>query len=559
LWSFTEDWAEMGTDNLDIFKKIIFSIPELKKIMAIIIGLGSVYATVTYLTFSGFADQALNWIVIPFLAFFVYIAPAVASGEVLYHVLPDYPRNWGYFLAMCNQALLFIYSLVMAGSESIVTTWNIIWLGLITVYLSNFFVLLLSVGYENLRKIGLTSLVQPLMILAAFHLFLGRYLQIPLTLYLLNFGFLLIMGLLLVIAFVIFDYLIGSNVSNVSVIQLASGLLQKRQEALDLGFPSNPDVQTFSIENQDSGLTFSVPWIHPGPLEGFGGGKITTHIIDGINDSEKGFFLHVPSTHQSDPADPRDTEKIVGAMNEPEKTAKASKMVMKEFDNAKFYGRTFGEQKIVFIDVKGFDDYEMAVFKEIIDLEDTTIVDLHNHNPDEGERAIMYYDTSMAEKMRRRMKEFIEALEELEQHEYSAGFELEMGDPSILALVEEVEDQKTLLYGVEGNGSSQNLRDLREEFRETYDEVLLFSTDTHSSIHEMATKEQIEKSRVRKAVELAASKISKASIGLAHGEAEKMKLLRQDYASLIFSINILVRLIPLTLALFYITLVVWVM
>lgn len=549
----------MSTDNLDIFKNIIFKIPDLNKIIAIILVLGSIYSVITFLSFSAFLNEKMNLLVIPFLAFFIYIAPAIASGETLHHVLPDYPRNWGYFLAMCNQAILFVYSLMLTGSGSIVTTWNIIWLGLITVYLSNFFILLLSVGYENLRKIGLTSLVQPLMILAAFHIFLGRYLQIPLTLYLLNFGFLLIMGLLLLIAFVIFDYLIGSNVSNVSVIQLASGLLQKRQEALDLGFPSNPDVQTLSIENEDSNLTFSVPWIHPGPLEGFGGGKITTHIIDAINDSENGFFLHVPSTHQSDPADPRDKEKIVEAMKEPEKTAKASKMVKKEFGNAKFYGRAFGDQKIVFIDVNGFDDYEMAVFKEIIDLENTTIVDLHNHNPDEGERAIMYYDTSMAEKMRQRMEEFVEALEELEQHEYRAGFELEMGDPNILALVEEVEEQKTLLYGIEGNGSSQNLRDLREEFREDYDEVLLFSTDTHSSIHEMATKEQIDKPRVRKTVELAASRISKASIGLAHGEAEKMKLLRQDYASLIFSINILVRLIPLTLALFYIILVVWVL
>jgi putative membrane protein len=549
----------MGTDNVDVFKKVIFSIPELKKILAVIIGLGTVYASIMYLTFSAFADQALNFVIIPFIAFFVYIGPAILSGETLYYVLPNYPRKWGYFLAMSNQAVLFVFSVALIGSDSIVTTWNIIWLGLISVYLSNFFVLLLSVGYEHLRKIGLVSLVQPLTILAAFHLFLGRYLQIPLTLYLLNFGFLLVMGLILVIAFVIFDYLIGSNVSNVSVLQLASGLLQKRQEALDLGFPTNPDVQTLSIRNEDSGLTFSVPWIHPGPLEGFGGGKITTHIIDAINDSETGFFLHVPSTHQSDPANPRDSEKIVEAMKDPENAEKASKMVKKEFDNATFYGRLFGDQKIVFIDVKGFDDYEMSVFKEVIDLENTTIVDLHNHNPDEGERAIMYYDTSMAEKMRHRMKQFVEVLDELDQDEYRAGFELQMGDPSILALVEEVEGQKTLLYGIEGNGSSQNLRDLREEFRDDYDEVLLFSTDTHSSIHEMATKEQTEKPRVRKTVELAASKISKASMGLSHGEAGKMTRLKQDYASLIFSINILVRLIPLTLALFYIILVVWIL
>lgn len=549
----------MGTDNVDIFKKVIFGIPELRKILAVIVGLGLFYSAITLLSFSAFADQALSWVIVPFLALFIYIGPAVASGEVLYRVLPDYPRRWGYFLAMSNQAVLFVFSLVLTASDSIVTTWNIIWLGLISVYLSNFFVLLLSVGYEHLRKISLTSLLQPLLILGAFHVFLGRYLQIPISLYLLNFGFLLVMGLLLVIAFVIFDYLIGSNVSNVSVLQLASGLLQKRQEALELGFPATPDVQTLSIKNKGSELTVSAPWIHPGPLEGFGGGKITTHIIDAINDDGDGFFFHVPSTHQSDPADPRDTGKIVDAMEKPETGRKASKIVKKEYDNATFYGRVFGDQKIVFIEIEGFDDYEMAVFKDIVDLEKTTIVDLHNHNPDEGERAIMYYGTSMAEKMREKMKDFLKLLEGLEQHDYSAGFEVDIGDPSVLSLVEEVNGQRTLMYGIEGNGSSQNLRSLRKEFDRDFDEVLLFSTDTHSSIHEMATKEQVKKSRIRKVVEEAGSKVSEASIGLAHGEADRMKLLRQDYASLIFSINILVRLIPLTLALFYILMVVWVL
>ena len=549
----------MGTDNVDVFKKVIFSIPELRKILSVIIGLGIVYSAITLFSFSAFADQALSLVIVPFLALFIYIGPAIASGEVLYRVLPDYPRRWGYFLAMSNQAILFVFSLVLTASDSIVTTWNIIWLGLISVYLSNFFVLLLSVGYEHLRKISLTSLVQPLLILAAFHVFLGRYLQIPVSLYLLNFGFLLVMGLLLVVAFVIFDYLIGTNVSNVSVLQLASGLLQKRQEALDLGFPATPDVQTLSIKNKASDLTVSVPWIHPGPLEGFGGGQITTHIIDAISDDGEGFFFHVPSTHQSDPADPRDTGKIVEAMKQPETTRKASKLVKKEYDNATFYGRTFGDQKMVFIEVEGFDDYEMGVFKDIIDLEKTTIVDLHNHNPDEGERAIMYYGTSMAEKMRERMKDFIEGLEELEQHTYNVGIELNIGDPSVLSLIEEVGDQRTLMYGIEGNGSSQNLRDLRKEFEPDFDEVLLFSTDTHSSIHEMATKEQVDKPRIRKIVEKAGSNVSEASIGLSHGEADRMKLLRQDYASLIFSINILVRLIPLTLALFYILMVVWIL
>lgn len=549
----------MGTDNVDIFKKVIFHIPELKKILAITVAMGAVYATATFFSFSAFAAEGISAVIIPFIALFVYILPAVTSGEVLYRILPDYPRNWGYFLAMSNQLILFIYSLVLTGADSLVTAWNIIWLGLITVYLSNFFILLLSVGYTHLKKISLAGLVQPLMILAAFHIFLGRYMEISLMLYLLNFGILVVMGALLFISFLLFDYLIGSNVSNVSVTQLASGLLQKRQEALELGVPSKPDVQTLSIKNKTSDLTVSIPWIHPGPLEGFGGGKITTHIIDAINDEEEGFFFHAPSTHQSDPADPRDTGKIVKAMKQPETMGKASKLLCKSYDNANFYGRTFGDQKIVFVEIEGFDDYEVAVFKEVVDLDKVTIVDVHNHDPHEGERPIMYYGTSMADKMRQRLEEFVEELDELPQSDYRAGFDVELNDPSIFALVEEVEDQKTLTFGIEGNGSSENLRQLRNEYLREFDEVVLFSTDTHSSIHEMATEEQVKKTKVRPVVEEASQSVSEASIGLAHGVSDRMNLLQQDYASLIFSINILVRLIPLTLVLFYIVLTIWVL
>ncbi|MFB6175106.1 MAG: DUF2070 family protein [Candidatus Nanohalobium sp.] len=549
----------MGSDNVDIFKKVIFHIPDFRTILAAVIGLGVLYSSLTFLAFDLIGNRSFSLWAVPFIAFFVYIFPAVASGEAYYYVLPDYPRSWGYFLAMSNQLMLFIYSLVLTLSGSLVTTWNIIWLGLITIYLSNFFVLLLSVGTDQMKKVSLISLIQPLLILASFHFFLGRYMQIPLVLYLMNFGFLFVMGFILLIVLLMFDYLMGSNVSNFTITGMASALLQKRQEALDLGYPTRPDVQAFRLEKQDSALNVSIPWVHPGPLEGFGGGKVTTHMIDALNDEEDGFFFHVPSTHQADPADPRDTAKLVDAMEKPETTGKASKLHKKEFENATFYGRTFGDQKIVFMDVHRFDDYEMAVFKEIIDLENTTIIDMHNHNPHKGERPLMYYGTSMADKMRERMHEFIEELEGLEQHEYRAGYEVELNAPSLFSLIEEVDGQKTLLFGIEGNGSSRNLRELREEYQDQFDEVLLFSTDTHSSIHEMATEKQVEKPKVRKVIEKASQNISKASIGLSHGKAERMRLLQKDYSSLMTSINILLRLIPLTLAIFYVILVVWVL
>jgi len=492
---------------------------------------------------------------IPFFALMLFIIPGFVAAELYHFFLPEYPRKWGYFLSLANQFIIFMFSVLLTFSDSFPTAWKIIWLGLVTLYVNNFLILVLSVGPDYLRKISLLSFIQPVLILSGFHVALGRFLQISALSYMTNFLVVLGAGLVLLLAIKMTDFLVGSNVSNISMFELAAALLKKKQEKLDLGRPVRPDIQTFEVENTSGLKRMVIPWLHPGPIEGFGGGQITSEIIEEINEDGEGFFLHVPSCHQMDPSDPKDSKKVVNALKESDKTDKASKMYSREFENCKLYGRAFGNQKIILMDHKGFDDYDSSIFEDVIDKETVSIVDLHNQS--DSRLGEMRYGTEEAEAVRDYLKEFLQELEDLPQEDYHAGFAKEEGLKHDMALVEEVDGQKTLLFGIEGNDSSEELLELKEKFKDSFDQVLLFTTDTHASIHDLADEKQVTKSEIDEVVENALENVTPAKIGLANQKAEEMNFLKDDYYGLTYTINILVRLIPISLFVMYIALAIW--
>ena len=553
----------MGSDSVDVFKKLVFSIPPMRKVLPGILVFGTLYGVLTYLGFRLFTPQEVLPASVLYLSLLGYILPALASGELLHVFIPDYPRRWGYFLAFCNQFTLFVYGLILTGADTFGTGWGVFWLALITVYLSNFVVLMLTLGYGYLERIGVLSLVQPLMILAAFYVLVGSSLNVPLRSYILNLGVALVAAVAFIAFTLITELLIGANVDGVSVLELTSGLLLKEQKKLDLGYPCRPDVQTLSIENQDSRVDIAVPWIHPGPLEGFGGGQITSDVIEALNTGDgQGFFFHVPSTHKSDPTDPKDYQKILDAVEEPERDGKASKLVKKDYGEVRLYGRKLNGKRMVFLDTsdsdRNFDDYEVSVFRELIDPEETMVVDLHNHERNlTGERKEVWYNTEDAEMLRGYFRDFMRVLEAEETSEYSCGFETETDGTKVFSLVEVVDGQKTLLFGIEGNEKGDELERVSDISEGEFDEVLVFTTDTHRSIHELSREKQVEVERLRNAISKSQQNLSKGSIGFGNRRGEEMNLLQENYLGLVFSINILVRLGLFMFVLLYLGLVIW--
>lgn len=546
----------MGADNVDIFKKIVFSLPDLKYQIAAMLVLSPVYAGLTYLAFDLFAPLNLYPLLIPISALLVYLLPSLIAAELFYQVLPDYPRNWSYFLSLTNQLILFVYSLILSGADNIGNAWSVVWLAIITICLVNILVLIMSIGIEWIKRILILSFTQSVTLLLFFHFFLGRSLQISTISYVFNIASLITAALFLVVILKIVDYLIGSN-TNVSAFELTSGLLKNERESLDLGYDSRPDVQTLEIDNGDT-LSLAAPWVHPGPLGGFGGGELSDRIIERLNKENQGFFLHVPCTHKEDLADPNDAEKIIDALKNPEKSSQASELIAKEYEDVKFYGRRLGDQKIVYLDTEGIDDYDVGIFMKDISRDDVLLVDLHNHDIHEGPEKEVQYGTLEAENLKSAFDDFLKQLDDVEQYDYHAGFEVFECDHSFMAMVEEVNGQETLIFGIDTNGVTEDLRDLRESYEDRFDEVLLFSTDTHASVYDLANMNSSDIPQVRKAVELARSRVSKAQAGFANQKSESLSLLKLDYNGLMFSINILIRLVIIALVFFYLLLVLWI-
>ena len=111
--------------------------------------------------------------------------------------------------------------------------------------------------------------------------------------------------------------------------------------------------------------------------------------------------------------------------------------------------------------------------------------------------------------------------------------------------------------GIDTNGITPDVRALAADYRGEFDEVLVFSTDTHASIHELANTTRSDTDALREAVERAAAGVTPATIGLTSRRTGPLKLLKNDYNGLVFSVNILIRLTVIALAVLYALLVMW--
>ncbi len=545
----------MGADNVDAFQRLVFSVPSLRIQIPALVALSVVYSAIAFVAFSTFTPLApAPSTVIP-IAVLVFLLPFLLGGELFYRVLPRYPRSWSFFLGLVNQFVLFFYALILSGANDVGNVWSIVWLLFITIYLINILALVVSTGIDHYKRILLVGLTQPAALIAAFYAFAGGDLGFSTYRHVFAFASLLIAAAFLVLVLAIVDYLIRSN-TDVSAFELTSGILRNDRESLDLGVEAEPAVETLAIDNGER-LTLAAPWVHPGPLGGFGGGQLSGNVIDALNEGGNGFFLHVPCTHKEDLSNPTDAGKILDAVADPDRVDRASKLIHGDYGEIEFYGRRLGEKQVVFLHAEGIDDYDTGVFMRDVDEEDLLLVDLHKHDIQEGPKKEVLYGSAEADRLKGHFDDFRERLAEEPLYDYAAGFEVRRAEQDVMAMVESVDGQDVLLMGIDTNGVTPDVRDLESRYRETFDEVLVFSTDTHASIHELANMRHSNVDALETAVERAREDVAPASIGLTSRTTRPLKLLKNDYNGLVFSVNILIRLTVIALLGLYALLVLW--
>jgi len=388
----------------------------------------------------------------------------------------------------------------------------------------------------------------------------------------------------LVLVLVVVDYLIRSN-TDVSAFALTSGLLRDDRESLDLGVEARPFVETLAVDNGDR-LTLAAPWVHPGPLGGFGGGQLSGSVIDALNGrraiegterpeaaadggatvgsgGDAGFFLHVPCTHKEDLSDPADSERILDAVSDPDLTGRASRLVTatytdrEGYGDVRFHGRRIGDKEVIVLHGEGIDDYDTGVFMSDVDHDEVLLIDQHRHDIQNGPDVEIQYGSAEADRLKRAFDDFRERLAAEPLDDYAAGFALSRTGQDALAFVESVDGQEVLWIGVDTNGLTPDVRAAADGYREEFDAVIPFSTDTHASIHELANMRESDLDAIDDAVERAVDDLSSAAVGLESRRTEPVKLLKNDYNGLVFSVNILIRLTIIALVTLYALLVLW--
>ena len=574
----------MGADNVDAFQRLVFSVPRLRVQAAALVLLSGVYgvATVAAITlFTPFVPDPSRIVPVAVLIFFV---PFAVAAELFPRVLDGYPRPWSYFLALTSQFVLFVYALVLSGADNVGNAWSIIWLSFITLYLINILVLVVSTGIDRSDRILLASLAEPALLIAAFYALGGSELGFSTYRHVFAFASLLIAAGFLVLVLLVVDYLIRSN-TDVSAFELTSGLLRNDRESLELGVEARPAVETFAVDNGDR-LTVAAPWVHPGPLGGFGGGQLSGSLIDALNEGsgvdaadraavaadggtgtaegDAGFFFHVPCTHKEDLSNPADSERILDAVADPDRTDRASRLVTESYGeregyaDVRFHGRRIGDRQVIVLHGEGIDDYDTGVFMRDVDHDEVLLIDQHRHDIQRGPDVEIQYGSAEADRLKRAFDDFRDRLAAADlADDYAAGFSVTRDSQDALAMVERVDGQEVLWIGVDTNGLTPDVRATADAYRDEFDAVIPFSTDTHASIHELANMRQSDTDAIERAVDRAVDDLSPATVGFESRRAAPVKLLKNDYNGLVFSVNILIRLTVISLVTLYVLLVLW--
>jgi putative membrane protein len=568
--------------NLDIFEVFVVEIPRTRRVASYILGVSLLAGLLTYQALL-VGDDVTAWTELPGLAgteaptALVLVAAfgvaALVGGELTQLLVPSYPRNWGHYLALVCLVLagvLLPIAVLLGGAAD--SSPAPVWFALGVAFLSSAQVLVISDDIPGVWRQIPASAVQPALLFAgltaATPLSLSLSTHAPYIAVLVGVG----LGLVLVSAFA--ESLMRANVSEVRAFEITANLVQRTPLHLGMGFSKNVPVQTFAVATEGGRTKVAAPWVHPGILERIGGAKLTPSVLAALNrdhggvadeadgpsasdggTSERGFFWHVPCTHLSDSPDPDVHEPVLDAVGDPETTGEASRLVSRTYDGTTFHGRRYGENRVVFFESEEFADIEAGIFGEVIDPERTLVVDRHVRVEDTDRREI-HTESPEADRLRGYLRDFLSVLDEQPLARYHAGdaVDLDVEGISLFALVEEVDGQRTAYVVADRNERPFALVNAREQLDE-FDEVLLFTTDTHASVTENRFDPQTRPNQIQDLVAAAADEVTDAEAGLT-AERTEVELMSEDYQRLMFSLNILARIYIVSLAGLYVLLAV---
>jgi putative membrane protein len=530
--------------NLESFELFVVSIPRARRVAGYTVVAGVLAGLLTYaaLVAGSFDVEPATALVLAG----TFVGSALLAGEAIQLLVGSYPRNWGQYLALVVLLVsaVFVPAAVLVGGSV-----QALWFALGVAFLLGFQILVVSDGLARFPRLGVASAVQPAAMAVGLTAAVPALSQDPAT-HAPPVAVVLAVGLGLGVVALFIEWLLDANVEAVGGLEISSKLVQRDHLHLGMGFPMEPTVQTLAVETDDQKTVVAAPWVHPGVVEGIGGGRLTRNLLARLNDeAQNGFFFHVPCTHRSDSADPTVYEPVGDAVTDPETDRQASRLLIRSVDGTTFSGRRYGDSRVVFVDSQEYNDIELGIFQDVIDPETTLVVDQHAHLDDDLENDLARDDPA-ADRLREQFVDFLDDLDDAPLAPYRAGHAVahDSEDISLFALVEEVDGQRTLLLGADRNEAPHMLTEVRDEFADEYDETLLFTTDSHASVYANRFDPQAGPERIRTVITDAADSVADAAAGVDAERADTVDIMREDYTRLITSLNILARVFVVLLA-----------
>ena len=241
---------------------------------------------------------------------------------------------------------------------------------------------------------------------------------------------------------------------------------------------------------------FVIPGLHPGPLKGVGGSRLSNILSEELKDHEDVFTFHAPSTHSLNPIREEDCRRLPRSINKDLKRLdylnRASRFIRKEkngivgaqrfeenvFTNLSFYPETAE-------DVHASVGKIISQIGEADGFSEVGIVDSHNS----GERRVssVFYPTQRTKRIVDLSAEIFKEVKGLKTNKFKLGTSSRSGyenvgiaQEGIKVAVFEVNGQRNAQILIDANNMKKGLRGkIQEGIEDLVDISELHTTDTH--------------------------------------------------------------------------------
>ncbi len=241
---------------------------------------------------------------------------------------------------------------------------------------------------------------------------------------------------------------------------------------------------------------FVIPGLHPGPLRGLGGSRLSNILSEELKNHEKIFTFHAPSTHSTNPVREEDCRRLPESIRKDLKrltySDTGSRYIRKD-DEGVVGAQRFGDGLFTTLSFypKAAEDVHASVGK-IISLigekhgfSKVGVVDSHNS----GERRIssVFYPTQRTRRIINLAREIFNEAGEQEMVDFKMGTssredydETGIAQEGIKVAVFEVDDQRSAQILIDANNMKKGLRGkIQEGIDDLVDIFEIHTTDTH--------------------------------------------------------------------------------